>query len=330
MSGFRVSVAPGFGVIARWDDAVLIATGVTEAIDLVLGDPRLGLDADVAGLSEAVRSAPREGVDGLVLVVFDGETANATMIGSGRLSVDGDHVEGTTLDGVRTHSVHRPREMWAGPVQGVPSGVFDLRLGVVPGSGVRIVLEGVEEAPPVFESISLGSATIALRPPLPVAAERAEVADAPLVMGVNCVRAHFNNPLARYCQVCGISMLQQTAAVVQGPRPTLGFLVFDDGSTYALDRGYRMGREPGEGGSDWAPIFLEDPQHTVSRVHAELRLEDWNIVLEDLGSTNGTKLWEPSTRTWTRLPANEPVALQPGVQVSIGRRIFVFEPAVRR
>jgi hypothetical protein len=329
VSGFRVAVAPGFGVIARWPDAVLIATGLTEAIDLMLGSPELGLDADASGLADAVRRAPREGIDGLVLVVFDGETANATVVGAGRLTVDGAEAGGAIVDGVRTSTFHRPREMWAGPVQGVPGGMFDLRVGIVPGSGVRIVLEGVEEEPPVFEAIELGPETVALRAPLPVAADRAEEVTAPLVMGVRCVRGHFNNPVARYCQVCGISMLQQTAALVEGRRPTLGFVVFDDGSTYALDRGYRIGREPGAGGHDWAPIYIEDVDHTVSRSHAELRLDGWDVVLEDLGSTNGTKLWEPSTRTWSRIPASAPVVLQPGAQVSVGSRIFVFEPSVR-
>jgi len=64
------------------------------------------------------------------------------------------------------------------------------------------------------------------------------------VRGVLCKNGHFNDPQLNYCSVCGISMAQQTLVEVSGPRPPLGLLLFDDGSTFRLDSDYLVGRAP--------------------------------------------------------------------------------------
>ena len=61
--------------------------------------------------------------------------------------------------------------------------------------------------------------------------------------------------------------------------------MFDDGSTFGLDDDYVVGREPeidvavAEGSA--RPLVLDDPGDTVSRVHAEIRLLDWDVKLID-------------------------------------------------
>jgi pSer/pThr/pTyr-binding forkhead associated (FHA) protein len=156
------------------------------------------------------------------------------------------------------------------------------------------------------------------------------VDDDVVVHGIVCSRDHFNNPTAAFCMVCGISMVHVTHNLVPGPRPTLGFVVFDDGSTFGLDRSYVIGREPGETGDlHTAPLTIQDNNETLSRRHAEIRLIDWTVHLVDLGSTNGTFIWDGTFERWTQIAAHQPVTLAPGATVALGRRTFVFESVTR-
>lgn len=182
-----------------------------------------------------------------------------------------------------------------------------------------------------FEIFDL-SGTTRHRPPLPTAVsnDTAESDSSQLVQGILCSRQHFNNPIARYCQVCGISMAHATPNLVERPRPTLGFIVFDDGTTFALDRSYAIGRElPEVLDPDMTPLVIDDPEHSVSRRHAELRLDGWDVVVRDVGSSNGTRVWNPPTSSWQRLQTGEPLTLRDGTYVAVARRVFVYEPAVR-
>jgi len=151
------------------------------------------------------------------------------------------------------------------------------------------------------------------------------------VRGILCSRNHFNDPRAAFCMVCGISMVHVTHNLVEGTRPTLGFLVFDDGSTFTLDRSYVLGREPGVPGEPGVDgLLVPDPdRQSVSRRHAEIRLDGWFVNLIDLGSTNGSFTWSDTTQAWQSLPANQPISLSPGVTVALGRRTFIFESVHR-
>ncbi|MFV0260334.1 MAG: FHA domain-containing protein [Acidimicrobiales bacterium] len=151
-----------------------------------------------------------------------------------------------------------------------------------------------------------------------------------VVRGIICSRQHFNNPLAAYCMVCGISMVHVTHRLVPGPRPTLGFLVFDDGSTFGLDRGYIVGREPGQSDDPtMSPLAVHDHNETLSRRHADIQLTDWTVTVTDRGSTNGTFVWDATHDRWHRIPPNAPSELAPGATVALGRRTFVFESVTR-
>lgn len=148
------------------------------------------------------------------------------------------------------------------------------------------------------------------------------------VLGVRCSRGHFNNPTAGYCQLCGISMVHLTHRLEPGPRPTLGFAVFADGATYALDRSYLIGRKPRPTpNGDLTALVAQDSTQSVSREHAELRVDGWDVSYVDLGSTNGSYLWQEETGTWLPLVAGEPIVLTSGSTVSVGRMTFVFQGA---
>jgi len=83
----------------------------------------------------------------------------------------------------------------------------------------------------------------------------------------------------------------------------------DPGMIYDLDGDIVMGR------GDRAAIRLEDP--FASARHARLREQGNIVVVEDLGSTNGTYLNEELLET--------PRPLHPGDRVRIGDSEFTFE-----
>jgi hypothetical protein len=164
--------------------------------------------------------------------------------------------------------------------------------------------------------------------PPPPAPAPAHAADArPMVRGLACAVGHVNRVEANYCSACG-RRLQGTISLVDGPRPSLGTLIFDDGAIYGLERGYIIGREPAgdpqvTGGAAGA-IALSDDQRAISRVHADVRLDGWDTQIVDRGSANGTHVAAPGAG-WVRLEPNVPVTIGDGWSVAIGRRTFVFQ-----
>lgn len=183
------------------------------------------------------------------------------------------------------------------------------------------------------------------RPPLPVPDAGGAAKPAPprpgtagpahvLVKGFRCSRNHHNDPRVSFCSVCGIRMDQRTGILVDGRRPPLGLLVLDIGSTFVLDDNYLLGRNPEVDeaviSSRLRPIRLDDDSGTLSRVHAEIRLEGWDVLLLDRGSANGTHVAAPGQSGWNRLAPHRPIVLTPGTHVRIGRRVFTFESAHAR
>ena len=236
-----------------------------------------------------------------------------------------------------------------------PAMPYDLRHGIAPGAGITLGLATARQVavePPNLEHERPGEVEVPFRSqvlfdqdleveplePLPIAGAVPAPPTAPRTMtgavtvqGILCSRGHFNNPDAQFCMLCGISMVHVTHNLVPGPRPTLGFVVFDDGSTFGLDRGYLIGREPGPtADSHVAPLTIRDNNETLSRRHAELRLVDWSVHLVDLESTNGSYVWDLSAERWNQIPPNHPVPLTAGDTVALGRRTFVFESVTAR
>ena len=107
------------------------------------------------------------------------------------------------------------------------------------------------------------------------------------VQGIMCSRRHFNDPTAIYCSVCGISMVHQTHNLVSGKRPPLGVLVWTTAPSSPLNKDYVVGREP-EGAPQAADgsarcSTCDDPELKVSRVHARIQLNGWNVRVVDAG-----------------------------------------------
>ena len=240
----------------------------------------------------------------------------------------------------------------AGPGDPVPAPAFP----VGPPSSVGPVQPAPQPQPPpppdapapvlrpprVSDRIHGSNVHEARRPPLPVAGAKpagprpgspAQPSHV-LVKGFRCSRNHHNDPRVSFCSVCGIRMDQRTGILVDGRRPPLGLLVLDIGATFVLDDNYLIGRNPEVDEavirSRLRPIRLDDDSGTLSRVHAEIRLEGWDVLLLDRGSANGTHIAGAGQSGWTRLAPQQPVVLAPGMHVRVGRRMFTFESAHAR
>jgi FHA domain len=155
----------------------------------------------------------------------------------------------------------------------------------------------------------------------------AAAADAPIVLGVYCKNGHFGDPKARSCVVCGVSRGRRGPAPQPGPRPPLGALVLDDGSALELSTDCVVGREPtldpSVAAGEAQPLGIVDA--AVSRVHARIHLDGWQVLLTDLGSVNGTRIRLPGKRSEQPLEPNVPVPLQSGTRVLVGTQGFQYE-----
>lgn len=151
--------------------------------------------------------------------------------------------------------------------------------------------------------------------------------------GLYCSRHHFNDPRARFCAVCGVSMAQASIVLVQGPRPSLGVLVFTDGTSVPLERTVLVGRDtPGDERvrrGEATALTLGDRSGHLSRLHAEVRLDGWDVHLVDHASTNGTFVWDDRRATWHRLAPHHPYVLTPGASLAFGRYTAMFASPLR-
>lgn len=149
----------------------------------------------------------------------------------------------------------------------------------------------------------------------------------PRLLGVWCDAGHVTSPENGECRVCGLAVPRQAPILVA--RPPLGVLIFDNGDRVEVDRPVVLGRDPKAVSSPdpETPVLHAVASATgqVSRTHAEIRADGWDVVLTDLDAMNGTAL---------TLPGASPMAIEPGVPTLItpGARVdlggesgFVFE-----
>jgi hypothetical protein len=209
-----------------------------------------------------------------------------------------------------------------------------------PDAGAGAAASPAPAAGQPFDAVLLTGASLGAalsetgeRAPLPPAAEPAPAvpgaAAEPMIMGAYCKNGHFDDPEARFCAVCGISMNQQTLTPRLGPRPPLGLLLLDTGAVLQLDADYVIGREPEMDPSvmagDARPLPIPDATGTLSRVHAQIQLVDWNVLVTDLGSANGTRVRRPGDSGAEQLVPRVPVLLRPGCRVDLGGRRLHYE-----
>lgn len=163
-------------------------------------------------------------------------------------------------------------------------------------------------------------------------------------MNSSCARGHQNHPAAKYCGICGLAMVQASVLASAAQRGVIGDTDSDTGSTAAhlarrapLGGALQIGRQRVDLGelavigrtperSDDVvqgralPVQLEPPG--VSGIHASIRVVGWQHELCDLGSTNGTFVWDHRSDAWHRVA--EPVLIADGAVLCFGSTEAVF------
>ena len=149
--------------------------------------------------------------------------------------------------------------------------------------------------------------------------------------GVACSRGHFNPPDAESCRRCGTPVLARPGQEFVAPRPSLGMLVAEDGATYDLVGDYVVGREPEVADAVRSgaarPISLDDPQLALSRVHAHVFLDGWEVRVADARSGNGTFV-APAGSDWHRLEPDRPETVSVGTRIAVGPHVLTVEAPV--
>jgi hypothetical protein len=151
----------------------------------------------------------------------------------------------------------------------------------------------------------------------------APASGAPQVLGIRCPAGHGNPPASVDCRRCGASLPDVDPVPI--PRPSLGRLCVSDGSQVELDRSVLIGRQPTASrfSAEELPHLLRvgGQQQDISRTHAEVRVEDWNVLVVDL-SSNGTWLVRPGVEP-QRLHRDEPVLVLPGSVLDLGDGVTI-------
>jgi hypothetical protein len=151
-----------------------------------------------------------------------------------------------------------------------------------------------------------------------------------MIMAVVCPLDHPNPPTAASCVVCGAPIPPQRPQL--RARPALATVRAPDGSGLALDGPVLIGRAPSADRSDSPGARLMtvlSPSQDISRTHVQIAPEGWQVVVTDLGSTNGTLLIPPGRRGQPqRLATGQPVTVSLGsiLELGDGVRITIDPP----
>lgn len=196
--------------------------------------------------------------------------------------------------------------MQAPPPQGVP-----LTAGPMPPPVPPVP---AAPGPPRIDETVRRSTLAGLSPVVTVAATR-------------CPSGHPNPTYASSCRVCGAAIAQQEPIEIS--RPILGQLRLSTGGVILLDRPAILGRNPnvptGYQGEQPNLVQIPDPNKDVSGQHLEVALDYWNVLVRDLGSTNGTEVILPGEMP-VALRANDPVMIEPGSRVVLAGTVsFTYE-----
>lgn len=125
-------------------------------------------------------------------------------------------------------------------------------------------------------------------PPPPVADSANADSDGPEVLAINCVNGHPNPVHASSCRICGGAL---NGKIVHVKRPSLGTLVASTGGSVTLDADVIVGRLPkAVPGTAVHLMAVASPTKSISKSHCRINIDDWELNLEDLNSTNGTYL----------------------------------------
>lgn len=181
----------------------------------------------------------------------------------------------------------------------------------------------------IYDRVGSGAAARAASPGADAETTQPYAAPSPgpgEVQAVHCPAGHPNPPAADTCRGCGAAIVDQRVSIVA--RPVIARLVFERGPVIDVDRTQIIGRGPAAPtGLVEEPnlITVPNPDGDISREHTAVRLEGWDVVIEDLGSTNGTEVHLPG-REPQRLHDHDPILVVPGTRVTLAGAVrFLIE-----
>lgn len=183
---------------------------------------------------------------------------------------------------------------------------------------------------PVAEASDVGDSEVAaatISRSAILAGASAGAAGGPTVLAARCPSGHLGPAYADRCRVCRQFISPQEPFMTV--RPLLGVLRSSNGDVVPLDRGVLAGRAP------TAPdvtdrerphvLALASPPDGISRTHLEVRLDGWQVLVVDLGSTNGTMVTPPNQDSF-KLRERDPVLIEPGTTINLADVVtFTFE-----
>lgn len=169
---------------------------------------------------------------------------------------------------------------------------------------------------------------VTLPPPRPheVRVHEAVEGGPPLVEAKPCSLGHPNPPSSASCEICAESLSPNEASIVHVTRPSLGEIELDDGTHIELTDELVLGRNPSaDTDSDRADFrHVSVGGDKVSRVHAEVRLRGWDVLVGDCGSTNGTYVVPHTGSDVVQLEPGRLHRIDDGATVYFGSRSFVL------
>lgn len=134
-----------------------------------------------------------------------------------------------------------------------------------------------------------------------------------LVPGITCRHGHFNADQARWCAICGSSLVGRQSYRSRSVRPAVGVLVADDGSTIPVARSIEIAPTRRRRGQ---PTLLEGLDG-----RAAIRVKGWLVFLVARSEAGVEVQGIP-------LQAGQPVPLSAGTRFRVGDRGFTFESLV--
>ncbi len=170
---------------------------------------------------------------------------------------------------------------------------------------------------------------IVLGPDGQVVGSAAPAMTEPMVEAVRCPNGHPNAPGSTACRVCRAALAGAPIQMI--PEPLIARLRAADGTVVDLDRAVLLGRAPSEQRST-VPlprlVTLASPGQDISRTHLQVVPENWQVVVTDLHSTNGTFVVDPGPGgNRGLLPPGQPTPVPIGAVLELGEGVtLTIEP----
>lgn len=279
--------------------------------------------ARIATSAVAVGSSPSAEAEEYDYDALFGRTTHRSVQGAAVASPDEHELDIVTED-VSGKSV-APQEPWQVGPSPAPMPLATGLISAIPSAQGSIPSAGSTDIDDDGDHDGL-TMTVAQLRALRASGNASEVAPAPAAGGGPTVQAlvcgvgHPNPTVLDSCRTCGSALSSAQVVIL---RPSLGRVRLSNGQAIELTRSAIVGRNPRvEGtmhGEVPSTVKIEGIQ-ALSRSHAIIRLEGWQVMVEDLDSANGTTVTLQG-RPPRRLRAGEPVILEHGAVIDFGGEV---------